>query len=473
RRPVLAHHGDDRLGRQRDLLGGDPRHPARDLEARPVARHQGGADHRPDQRVHVHRAEHGDRADRRQLRRRARPDHPVVRRARRPDRDPDAAGHAARLQALRPGGCDRLVGRRPRGVRVHPLRDRRLVARRGPGHRHPGGRPGRLLDHRVRGHRARRTVAQRPVRRAGRRDRPGRAGHRAGPVSYRDHLVDDVLAWWAANGHDHAHGGVLTCWDNAGTRLVSDDKYTWSQGRWAWLTARVALDADLLGVDGGWYADQALRTAEFVRDHAVLPDGTTAFVTNRAGDEAGPHTSVYADLFAALGFAGVARLHPEGEWGGRAEEILLRSAAAIASGEFRSDPYPVPVGHRSFGLPMILVGVGEQVHRATGSAASAALVRDAARQIEEHHLAGDDVAEMPAEIDGLLSRHRTPGHVLEAAWFLHHARDLLTGSALAEPDRLARIAVHALELGWDREHGGLLRYVDRDGGAPTGARTDD
>jgi N-acylglucosamine 2-epimerase len=38
---------------------------------------------------------------------------------------------------------------------------------------------------------------------------------------------------------------------------------------------------------------------------------------------------------------------------------------------------------------------------------------------------------------------------------------------------LARIAHHALELGWDSSHGGLLRYVDRDGGAPTGGRSVD
>ncbi|GAA5122134.1 AGE family epimerase/isomerase [Pseudonocardia adelaidensis] len=292
-------------------------------------------------------------------------------------------------------------------------------------------------------------------------------------MTHRDHLVDDVLAWWSANGPDREHGGVLTCWDNAGTRLVSTDKYTWSQGRWAWLTARVALAEKLLGVDGAWYAEQALCTARFVRDHALLPDCTTAFVTDRTGAEAGPHTSVYADLFAALGFAGVERLRPGEDWGGFAEDLLLRSAAAIEDGRFRSDPYPVPVGHRSFGLPMILVGVGEQVHRATGSAASADVVRRAAREIEEHHLDGDDVAEMPSATDGLLSRHRTPGHVLEATWFLHHARDLLAGSALADPDRLARVAVRALGLGWDGGHGGLLRYVDRDGGAPTGARTDD
>jgi N-acylglucosamine 2-epimerase len=292
-------------------------------------------------------------------------------------------------------------------------------------------------------------------------------------MSYRDHLVDDVLAWWSTHGPDDAHGGVLTCWDNAGTRLVAGDKYTWSQGRWAWLTARVALSAGLLGVDGEFHAAQAVRTARFVRDHALLPDGTTAFVTDRTGADAGPHTSVFADLFAALGFAGVARLQPDQDWGALAEDLLLRSASAIEAGSFRSDPYPVPDGHRSFGLPMILVGVGEQVHRATGSAASADVVRHSAGEIEEHHLRGDDVAEMPSQTDGLLARHRTPGHVLEATWFLHHARDLLGGSALGERERLARIADRAMRLGWDDEHGGLLRYVDRDGDAPAGARTDD
>jgi N-acylglucosamine 2-epimerase len=301
----------------------------------------------------------------------------------------------------------------------------------------------------------------------------------------RRHLVDDVLAWWAANGPDDTHGGVLTCWDNAGTRLVSDHKYTWSQGRWAWLTARVALAAEegLLDVDAAWFREQSKRTAEFIRDHALLPDGTTAFVTTRSGEPfeptagAGLHTSVFADLFVALGFAGVARLRPDEGWGELAEEMLGRSACAIESGRFRSDPYPVPTGHLSFGLPMILVGVGEQVHRATGSAAAAAVVRDAAGEIEEHFLDGDDIVEMPAtgneDRDGLLARHRTPGHVLEALWFLHHARDLLPGSGLAQPSRLAGIALHALDLGWDDAHGGLLRYVDRDGGAPAGARSDD
>nr|WP_238357000.1 AGE family epimerase/isomerase [Kribbella italica] len=279
------------------------------------------------------------------------------------------------------------------------------------------------------------------------------------------------------HGPDPEYGGVLTCWDNAGTTLVSTDKYTWSQGRWIWLTARVAAQAELLGVDAERYLAQARSTAAFVRDHALLPDGSTAYVTDRAGTPKEPvagqgtSVSVFADLFVALGFAGLAQHDPE--WAEPAESILLSAAARIADGTFRSEPYPVPEGRASFALPMILVGVGEQVHRATGSARSLGIVRAAVGAIESTFVRGDEVIEMPPYDDSLLGRHRAPGHTLEALWFLHHARDLAPGTLAADTDRLCDLAAHACQLDWDEEHGGLLRFVDSGGGAPAGRRTDD
>lgn len=286
--------------------------------------------------------------------------------------------------------------------------------------------------------------------------------------AYLRHLRDDVLEWWLANGPDHEHGGVFTCWDNTGGQLVSTEKYTWSQGRWAWLASAVARAAPLLDIDAAPWRDTAERTACFVRDQALLPDGTTAYVTDRHG-AAGAHLSVFADLFAALGFAGVAQLG-EATWGELAERLLTSAATRIYSGQFRAEPYPVPTGHGSFALPMILVGVGTHVHRATGSAASARIVRDAAAEIETSFRDGNDIAEMPGPENRLLTRHRTPGHVLEALWFLYDARDLVGEWSR---DDLADIATHALTLGWDEEHGGLLRYVDRAGGPPRGDHVGD
>ncbi|MCT1775534.1 AGE family epimerase/isomerase, partial [Brachybacterium sp. p3-SID957] len=287
-----------------------------------------------------------------------------------------------------------------------------------------------------------------------------------------------------AHGPDDVHGGVLTCWDNLGTQLVSTDKYTWSQGRWAWLTARVALAAraGVLDVDGERYAAWSVSTSRFVRDHALLPDGRLAYLTDRAGqprpaERGGLAASVFADLFAALGFAGTALVDPDGGWGALADDVLTRSSDLIAAGAAPTEPYPVPAGHGSLALPMMLLGVGEQVHRVTGSAASAAVVARAGEEIAARHVAGDDVAEMPptdpSRQELLVSRHRTPGHALELVWFALHARDLLGGTGLDDVGTLTRCALRACEHGWDTEHGGLLRYVDVDGGPPRGERLDD
>ena len=305
------------------------------------------------------------------------------------------------------------------------------------------------------------------------------------------HLADDVLAWWLANGPDDRYGGVFTCWSNDGGRMLSRDKYTWSQGRWVWLMARLARAGriGLVDIDRAACLDRARRTAVLLRDHALLSDGSTAYLLALDGSPKPPapgqelHASVFADLFTALGFAALASESGEAEWGELAERLLANAAGRIATGTARTEPYPIRTGFRGFSLPMILVGVGAEVVDATGSAAAADTVLGAVREIETVFLAGDDIAEMaPAaagDADTLLARHRTPGHVLEACWFLLQAGQSLrrwgvaADSRLFDAGRLADIAVRAAALGWDEDLGGLFRYADRDGGVPRGRRTGD
>lgn len=293
----------------------------------------------------------------------------------------------------------------------------------------------------------------------------------------RRHLQDDVLAWWLAHGPDDEFGGVFTCWSNNGEDLLSQDKYTWSQGRWAWLMAHLAVAADNGHVfgDAQRFAELATATAEFIWSHQVLPDGTCAYVTSAEGEVKQGHESVFADMFAALGFAGVAQLTGESRWAERAQNMARAARQRMLSGQYVSEPYPVPAGFRSLSLPMITINTLEQVYRATGDSADAQIVADAAHEVAEFHLRGEDIAEMPslagarADSELMLERHRTPGHVLELAWFCWDARDLIGPSDLADPHRLTAIATHQVRLGWDETYGGLLRYVDADGGKPRGS----
>ncbi len=317
-------------------------------------------------------------------------------------------------------------------------------------------------------------------------------------MDLRQHLFDDVLAWWLTRGPDDQYGGVFTCWDNRGVRLLSTDKYTWSQGRWLWLLAAAA-DAVRRGSapDGSAVTverclTEARSTARFLRSGVVQPDHSTAYVTDRAGTAfepspgSGLSTSVFADCFVALGFARLAQVECDEELGALAELILLSAGARIGDGTARTEPYPVHPAFASFALPMIQLGTATEVYRATSSDASAQVAAGAVRALVDRFRGGDngaDLYEQPPLRDGvadsLLARHRAPGHALECLWFLVHAIDVVPAAARAlqdaalGPEWICESARRSLTLGWDDEHGGLLRYVDVDGGPPRGRLLDD
>lgn len=316
---------------------------------------------------------------------------------------------------------------------------------------------------------------------------PGMTDSRFSP---REHLQQAILPWWDSNGADDVTGGVLTCFSNAGV-LQSSDKYTWSQGRWAWLCAEVAADArsGILEVDGEKWSRRAIQTAEFVRTHSVLEGGLTAFRTGQTGAAlpSGPNgelaTSVFADLFAVLGLAGAAKVpgYPEparSRISATADEVLASSLARIRSRSALTAPYPVRAGFSDLAAPMTLLHAGSELFRSTGSQEARNAVSFALSQLFE----GQDRAPMLQEKrwwefkpdlvqdeESLLARHRTPGHLLELLWMLIHGQEAMGGSAAPLPEWLPRLALRALELGWDEEFGGVLRYVDKDGGVPCGS----
>lgn len=309
----------------------------------------------------------------------------------------------------------------------------------------------------------------------------------ADPQRWSKHLCQVILPWWESHGVDDM-GGVLTCFDNTG-HLVSRDKYTWSQGRWAWLAAELADEARAgrLAVEAEVWAERARRTARFLVRYAVLPDHRTAF---RVGEDNRPipnppdgllATSVFADLFVVLGLAGALRYAAGAEadqWEEIALTILATAEESIAARTARTEPYPVPEGFADLAGPMNLLHASSELLRARDSRQARA-VRDRARAAllceEESFLQSGTWWEFrPAPSRGddtLLARHRTPGHLLELVWMLLHSDDQARQrgeDVVTDLDQLARLAGRAVRIGWDDECGGLLRYVDRRGGRPRG-----
>lgn len=304
------------------------------------------------------------------------------------------------------------------------------------------------------------------------------------------HLTEVVLPWWEHNAIDDAPG-VRTCFDNRG-RFESSDRLTWSQGRWAWLSAELALDAEAGRLDLApdaeqTWAERSRGTARFLARSAVLPDGRTHFRLDDTGHPpAGlsaeeSASSVFADLFAVLGIVGALRApRPNGTAADEAERAELRETAGrilgsardrMAAGTARTEPYPVRAGFVDLASPMIRLHAAAEAARADVPGS-----REIARAAWDE-LVGPDGLLQPgfwwefrpdasSDEDTLLARHVTPGHLLELLWMLVHAAD--DDDTLTIPSWLPDLASIALERGWDEEYGGIRRYIDRSGGAPAG-----
>lgn len=310
---------------------------------------------------------------------------------------------------------------------------------------------------------------------------------------WQKHLEEDILPWWTEHGDDRGNG-VLTCFDNSG-QLLETTKYTWSQGRWAWLASELAAEGEqgLLSVDPHTWHARAIGTGGFLAAHSLTDDGRTAFRTTREGEhlqsspDGSVSTSVFADLFAVMGLSGAIRsaratgrgtANSISDWQSQATAILRTAHRDIRSGSALSEPYPVPSGFRDLAGPMTLLHASSEYLRAD-------YYSEVAREAQHwalNTLLGKDgmlqegywwefQPQTPHREATLLARHRTPGHLIELAWMIIHASVQAgeRGENLAiDIDLLARLSLRACEIGWDNEYGGMLRYTDQNGGQPTG-----
>jgi len=309
---------------------------------------------------------------------------------------------------------------------------------------------------------------------------------------YVDHLRRQLLPFWE-EAVDTERGGIFTGFDNEGKRLLHRDKFTWSQGRFLWVWSRLGrlMEKGILQGDSAAYKRQAAKTYHFLREYAFLPSGSCRFLLTEKGEPKemtsgeGHDISFYADCFVIMGFAEYAALTGCKEAYTYAVQALKNVEQRLKDGTARSEPYPVPPGHEVHGYAMILLNTVQSLYRVAdvlGESDEARLYRDKAickakeilrtfcdsqGRIREVTAAGGLAGETK-EPETLLMRHINPGHGMESLWFV------LTEAAAAPDEGMiaacAKAMKQTLRMGWDEKYGGLLRYIDLNGGQPRGIK---
>ncbi|HPT86290.1 MAG TPA: AGE family epimerase/isomerase [Bacillota bacterium] len=303
-------------------------------------------------------------------------------------------------------------------------------------------------------------------------------------AQYIERIQDDFVPYWN-RFYDYEKGGILNCINNYGDQKLSDNKFTWSQGRYLWLLGRL-YELNKKGIFPHLDNDDLLRqmqgTYAFLTKHSIYDDNRCCFLLDRDGNKlkdakTGRYdASIFADCFALIGMAQYTKTTLLGENLPAVEALYQSIVDRIERDDYLTEPYPIPEGYRVHSIPMIMVntvyeyikmreafGLPCEEEIQYGLSKVRSILMDFYRNgyIREHVSTDENYEKC------LLDRHVNPGHTLEDMWFCaEFLKDY--GDLSAYLPRILEIARNAFDIGWDPEYGGLLRFVDREGGQPKG-----
>ncbi|MDD4082808.1 MAG: AGE family epimerase/isomerase [Sphaerochaetaceae bacterium] len=273
------------------------------------------------------------------------------------------------------------------------------------------------------------------------------------------------------NNFDLSYGGVFTCFDNLGENLKSLDKYVWSQGRMLYILS-FALKNGYIKEEVEFYQNNTKKLYEFLEKN-IFPyakEGGVAFLLTQDGTVKEGFKSFYADCFIILGYCAYADLLESSNPSlsdyiySQALSLYERTLSYITNCQknkivMKTEPYNLPAGYSTQAIYMILVNTSYELGRKFPSVKTDAT--KFAKLILNDFF--DEKTMLLKEIipnDGkntILGNHKNPGHAIECMWFCYEA--LKESRNKKYFHKIAEIIFSEFDLGWDKENGGLLRYI--------------
>lgn len=302
---------------------------------------------------------------------------------------------------------------------------------------------------------------------------------------YTKQLKDVILPFWQKNSYDSEYGGFYTCFSNDGSRLLSTDKYIWSQGRMVWILSKLSKMDIFAENEKACFLNQAKHTLDFMMKHCFLDeDLTCAFLISREGQPLeqepgiGLSPSTFADCFVALAL--IAFMDASNDYFGT--DILERLFNSIIhryqTDRYLTSPFYLPPGAKYHAIPMMLLNVCNEYGdflNSIGRREQAETIYQLASNycktiLNTFALNSNVLVEMVDPLrsseNNFLFSYVNPGHSLEDCWFM-----LICAVRQNDRETIQRVLSiidASFQLGWDQKYGGILYYVHKDGGRPKG-----
>jgi len=279
-------------------------------------------------------------------------------------------------------------------------------------------------------------------------------------AAYRDGLLEDTVPFWTRHAVDRECGGFLTYLDADGS-VVGTDKPLWVAGRFSWLLARLYNTVE----PRAEWLDLARHGIEFLRRHGFDRDGRMFYSVTRDGRPLRKRRYLFSETFAIIALSEYARAAGEDRALREAGE-LFRLVLRYHTTPGLLEPKTLPATRRlkSHAMPMILVATTQVLRRHDPDPLYARVADECIREILRDFVKPELKAlleNVPPDggfLDEPVGREVNPGHAIETAWFLLEEARARQDARLR--DEACRILDWSLDLGWDREFGGLYYFRD-------------
>lgn len=284
---------------------------------------------------------------------------------------------------------------------------------------------------------------------------------------YRDELLQNVIPFWLEKSQDKEYGGYFTCLDRQGN-VFDTDKFIWLQGREVWLFAmlynRVEKRQEWL--------DCAIQGAEFLKKYGHDENLNWYFSLDRQGNPLVEPYNIFSYTFATMAFGQLSIATGNKEYADIAKRTfdIILSKQDNPKGKW-SKAYPGTRSLKNFALPMILCNLALEIEPLLDEAFIEKTMDTCIHEVMDVFLRpelGGIVVEN-VNADGSLSdtfegRQLTPGHAIEAMWFIMDLGKRLNRPELIE--KAVQTTLKMIDYGWDKQYGGIYYFMDRKGCPP-------
>jgi N-acylglucosamine 2-epimerase len=282
---------------------------------------------------------------------------------------------------------------------------------------------------------------------------------------YKDTLLQDVIPFWEKNSLDSENGGYFTCLDRKG-KVYDTDKFIWLQGRQAWTFSMLYNKVE----QKQEWLDVAKNGIDFLIKKGMGDSGNFYFSTNARGEPLVESYNIFSDCFAAMAFSQYATASGDDQ----ARDLAVRTYKNIIArqdnpkGKYEKNTSTRPL--KGFALPMILSNLVMELEDVLEKEEVDRTIQKSVHEVMNVFLDSssgiiyENVMPDGSHHDSFNGRLLNPGHGIEAMWFMMDIGVRNNDQALI--NKAIDTVLTILDYSWDKEHGGVLYFMDVKGHPP-------